>query len=204
MAYTDINSFWFQGCETNPEMLPQAAKRWFSGGEQLDAMIRERFAHLFEPLAAKMEQSSELISAFGAAESLAMVVLFDQFSRNCFRKSAKAFSFDALALQILDSMEALGLQESLHPIQRVFLYMPLQHAESLSRQTQGVAAFEQLSSLAEAPYRKIVEGSFNYAIEHKAIVERFGRFPHRNDVLGRASTEAEVEYLNSGGKRYGQ
>ena len=173
--------------------------RWFGADGALDHEIGQRFGTL-----------AELACAGGLTEwqaaplpRLALVILLDQFPRNIFRGSAKAFAGDgraqALVLGALQDEQDLKLPW----VGRVFLYMPLMHAEVLALQQRCVQCFEQLLMLAPAALAKTLQGNLHFARSHREIIERFGRFPYRNEVLGRTSSAAEREFLKSG-PRFGQ
>ena len=189
-----ILDFWFGDCVYDHTQLASQMKTWFSSNPEFDQQIRDLFAHLFD-------LQTNFMSPHDA---LAGVILYDQFSRNCFRGQAKAFAFDHLSLDILDSAIKHEWDVELPEIQRAFLYMPLQHAESIERQQQSLTLFKGLTEDCRQEYRKVIDANADYAEQHYALIEKFGRFPHRNKVLGRAATDEEVEYLNSGGKRFGQ
>jgi uncharacterized protein (DUF924 family) len=163
--------FWFE------ELQPEA---WFRKDERVDAAIRERFGALHEQLARiRPEQLTTPL------ESLAAVIVLDQFPRNVFRGSPRAFATDALALSIAQHAIANGVDLQLTQQQRLFLYMPFQHSEDRAVQARSIELFEQLG-IAE---------NLDYAQRHKDIIDRFGRFPHRNEVLGRRSTTEEMQFV---------
>ncbi|MFQ5759797.1 MAG: DUF924 family protein, partial [Acidiferrobacterales bacterium] len=127
-----------------------------------------------------------------------------QFSRNIYRGTAQAFAQDELALSLCSQGIDIGHDLALRPIERTFYYLPMEHAESLEMQNKCVQHYEQLvASLPPAMVEKL-QPSLDYAISHRAIIARFGRFPHRNKLLGRASTAAEREYLSQGVATFGQ
>ncbi|OXT01734.1 hypothetical protein B7H23_01885 [Notoacmeibacter marinus] len=168
----DVNSFWFE--EFGP-------KDWFSGSETLDKSIWDRFLPLHERLA-------DTVPPLAKAEpkaALAAILVLDQFPRNMFRGTARAFASDALALDLSRHAVAQGFDRSLNKQGRQFLYMPLMHSETLADQDRSVECFKALGS----------DEGLRFAEEHREIIGRFGRFPHRNEVLGRESTEAERVFL---------
>lgn len=174
-------------------------RRWFLGGVALDAEIRARFGQ-----AVQSAMQGELAPWEASLHPrLALVILLDQFSRNVFRGTAQAFDGDADARRL--TLETLARQQDrqLPWVGRVFLYMPLMHAEELALQDQCVACFTRL--LADAPdaLKPKLQGNLDFAIEHRAIIARFGRFPYRNAVLGRANTDEEDDFLHNG-PRFGQ
>jgi uncharacterized protein (DUF924 family) len=166
-----ILHYWFD------ELRPDA---WFRKDESVDAAIRERFGALYGQLAQIRPQQIAT-----PLESVAAVIALDQFPRNMFRGSPRAFATDALALSIAQHAIAAGFDEQLTQQQRLFLYMPFQHAEDRAAQARSVELFTRLG-LGE---------NLDYAQRHKEIIDRFGRFPHRNEVLGRESTTAEREFV---------
>jgi uncharacterized protein (DUF924 family) len=121
--------------------------------------------------------------------ALALVILLDQFPRNMFRGDPRAFATDPLAREVATVLVQKGTDRQLLPVERLFVYLPFMHSEDLTHQRQSVALFQQLAQ--ERPYLD----SLSYAIGHKEIIERFGRFPHRNAILGRLSTPEEIEFL---------
>ena len=174
-------------------------RRWFLGGAALDAEIRARFGQAVQSaIQGELAPWKALLHP-----RLALVILLDQFSRNVFRGTAQAFDGDADAQRL--TLDTLSQQQDrqLPWVGRVFLYMPLMHAEDLILQDQCVACFTQL--LADAPdaLKPKLQGNLAFAIEHQAIIARFGRFPYRNAVLGRASTDDKKDFLRNG-PRFGQ
>jgi uncharacterized protein (DUF924 family) len=175
------------------------AKRWFTGGKDLDEEIRSKFgAQVALALAGGLtEWEAEPQSR------LALVILLDQFPRNIFRGNARAFAGDARAQKLVADALARGFDAELSWMGRVFLYMPLMHAENLALQEESVKRFTALVAAAPENLRARMQGSLDYAIEHRDIVARLGRFPHRNGALGRTNTSLEFEFLKIG-PRFGQ
>jgi uncharacterized protein (DUF924 family) len=132
-----------------------------------------------------------------------LVLVLDQFPRNIYRCSARAFEFDSLAREVALESISRGFDEALHLLQASFLYLPLEHAEDIGLQQRSVELFEQLASRAPAALRPRFEQFTNYARRHRDVIQRFGRFPHRNGLLNRRSTSAEIVYLESGGDTFG-
>jgi uncharacterized protein (DUF924 family) len=132
------------------------------------------------------------------------VLLLDQFSRNIHRGTARAFENDPKALALVLSGMNSGADAALDPLERLFFYMPLQHAESIEVQDESVAAFRRLLSESTEELRRTFESSLDFAEQHREIIQRFGRFPHRNAVLGRTSTPAETANLATGAATFGQ
>lgn len=162
---------------------------WFSSDETLDRKIRDRFLDLYRQRKADLD----IRAVDDARTALAAIILFDQFPRNMFRRTAAAFGTDDLAMGIARRAVDKGLDRELSPSEKPFLYMPFMHSEVLADQERCVDLFSTLGA----------EDSLKYAIDHRDIIARFGRFPHRNKVLERQSTAAEIEFLQ-GHAGYGQ
>lgn len=174
-----VLNFWFK------ELTP---KDWFSKNPQMDEEIRHRFSSLHHK-AAKGELSSWRESKEGR---LAEIILLDQFSRNLHRDSKRAFQNDELALSLAQEMVRLGLDQELNSDEKIFVYLPYMHSEKLEVHQEA----ERLFAAAE------LEDNLDYERRHKEILEKFGRYPHRNKVLGRKSTPAEVEFLKTPGSSF--
>ncbi len=183
-----VLNFWF-GELASPEDFPEKhSKMWFRGGPQVDKEIHDRFETLV--LKAKNQELAHWKET--PRGRLALIILFDQFSRNMYRGTPRAFEFDPMALQLaLEGIEQ-GVECELFPAERVFLYMPLQHAEDLSIQELSVKKFNQLAN--EAPSLPF-DIYADYAVKHYLVIAEFGRFPYRNVILGRESTDKEIEFL---------
>lgn len=173
---------------------------WFDASDAFDAELREHFGALV-PRAAHGERAAWEASARGA---LALVLLLDQFPRNLYRGRAEAFAHDAQALAIARRALASGLAQQLAPIEHVFLLLPLEHAESLAAQDECVARAERLAAECAPAWQPVIRSFVPFAEQHRAIIEQFGRFPHRNRVLGRSSTPEELAFLASGAETFGQ
>jgi len=198
-AAQDILAFWFGSPleqdwpDTNRNSL------WFGGGADQDALIRNRYGALV-----KQAQAGGLTEWESTApERLALVLLLDQFSRNVYRGTAQAFAGDGRAQQLVLQSLDLGHDAALPTVGRVFLYMPLMHAEDLALQDECVARFRRLHDNSAATLQAALAGNLNAALEHRDIVARFGRFPHRNAALGRDNTPEEAAFLRDG-PRFGQ
>ncbi len=185
-----ILEFWF-GAET-PQ---QFRTEWFNGGEAFDQEIARRFQ-----IELGQAFSSGLDGWDGLPRSaLALVLLLDQFPRNAYRGTPLAFLGDARAREVTLLGLERGYQQRFTPLERLFFYLPLEHAENLALQDRSVELMRQLE--AEAPELASAQLA-DYAERHRAVIQRFGRFPHRNEILGRESTPEEVQFLAEPGSSF--
>jgi uncharacterized protein (DUF924 family) len=200
-----VRDFWFGTVPLSADALNQRIRFWFGDGasalrRRRDELIRARFGELLERAA-----SGELDAwADGPRRRLSLIILLDQFPRSIFRGTARAFAHDAQALALALSGMQSAADAALSVVERIFFYMPLQHAERREVQEESVAAYRRL--LAEAPddLHETFAGALRSAENHRSIIERFGHFPYRNRTLGRASTPDEVAWLRAGGASFGQ
>jgi uncharacterized protein (DUF924 family) len=174
-------------------------KQWFGGTPELDRQIADRFgAQVAQALAGGLGQWEA-----DPLDRLALVILLDQFPRNIHRGKAEAFAGDERAQQLVRDALAQGMEQPLPWVGRMFLYMPLMHAEDLPLQEEGVRRFRQLAAEVPGDLRVTLESSLRFAEQHRDIIARLGRFPYRNNALGRTSTALEFEFLKDG-PRFGQ
>jgi len=167
----DVLGFWFDEL---------GESRWFAKNEALDAAVRRRFLAVYEHVL-----TLDPTDIATPQQALAAILVLDQFPRNMFRGTARAFAADALARDIARSAVAAGLDAGLTPTQRLFLYLPFEHSEDAADQALAVRLIEPLGN----------DSWTAYARAHQSLIERFGRFPHRNAILGRVSTPEEEEAL---------
>jgi uncharacterized protein (DUF924 family) len=186
----EVLDFWFG--EPGSPAHGKSREAWFRKDPAFDAEIRARFLalHAAAALGERDHWRKE------PATLLALIVVLDQFSRNLYREDPRAFSQDAMALDCAQLMLARGWDARLLPVERQFAYLPFEHAEDLALQDRSVALFAALEDFPET------RGLTVWAEKHRAIVRRFGRFPHRNAALGRASTPEEVAFLGEPGSRF--
>ena len=172
---TQLLTFWFQD---------HGEADWFGGGPAFDAAVTERFAAWREAL------RSQPIEAFtpGAESALAAIILFDQVPRNAFRGTAEAFATDHIALGIARRAVELGFDASVTKDQKLFLYLPFEHSENIDDQRESVRLMSALGD----------QRLLQFALDHQSMIERFGRFPHRNKVLGRADRPGEADAVAAG------
>lgn len=177
--YQDILQFWFEEIDQS---------KWFAKDEAFDRLIAEQFADIHAQAV-----SCELFEwRQNAPGRLAEIIVLDQFSRNLFRDSALAFANDKMALALAQEAISRGADKKLNVVERGFLYLPFMHSESAA-----------IHRIAEDIYRRHgVQSSLEWELKHKAIIDRFGRYPHRNEVLGRKSTGEELAFLEQPGSRF--
>ena len=186
-----VLAFWF-GAPDSAELGTQR-KQWFTKNEVFDAEIAEHFGSTIE-----QALRGELDAWAGAARpALARVLLLDQFTRNAFRSTPRAFAGDTQALAAASAMVGSRQDEALPSFMRAFVYMPFEHAEGLAMQDEAVRLFTRLVA-ADASSAHLLD----YACRHRSVIERFGRFPHRNEILGRQSTAEELAFLAQPGSRF--
>jgi uncharacterized protein (DUF924 family) len=183
----DVLSFWFA---EGPDTFREA---WFKRDDAFDAEIRDRFAGL--SAAAATDALSHWRET--SAGVLALAILLDQFPRNLHRGRAEAFAADPIIRHVArEAVLGRRIDLGLTPTQRIFLYLPFEHSEAMEDQDLSVALFE---GLRDDPRMARPDGTIDYAWRHRAVIARFGRFPHRNAALGRESTAAEQAWLKAGG-----
>lgn len=189
----EVLRFWFGAAVDGEEVSEEVSRRWFRKDPDFDEEIRTRFGALrARAVSGELEVWPE--TAKGA---LALVVLLDQLSRNMFRGSGQAFEADAKAVAVAEKAIARGQDMRVPGRLRSFFYMPFMHSEDLDQQNRCCLAFERLSEEIES-----AKASLQHAHQHRSVIERFGRFPHRNESLGRGSTPEEAEWLSSGNRGY--
>ena len=186
---SDVLAFWF---------VKENAARWYVADAAFDHEIRQRFGDLAEEAA-----EGRLDDWASSPESwLALLILLDQFSRNLHRNDARAWAQDVKAQRLALSGIAKGDDQALPALQRVFAYMPLEHAEDLSLQQRSVELFDTLRQSVPLDQRQRFDEFHAYAKKHRDVIERFGRFPHRNAALGRPNTKDEAAYLAQPGSSF--
>ncbi|MBF0380777.1 MAG: DUF924 domain-containing protein [Magnetococcales bacterium] len=185
-AINSVISFWFG--ERDSEIFGQFRQEWFKKSAEFDGEIRDKFSQLHQ-----QANSGELDDWQSQPEgALALIIILDQFSRNMFRNSPEAFASDPQALTIAKKAIEASFHNKVHPVMRPFFFLPLEHSEKLEDQQQCVSLFEQ----------SVDKNGLTWAIKHLEIIQRFGRFPHRNSVLGRTSSPEEEEFLQQPGSSF--
>jgi uncharacterized protein (DUF924 family) len=194
-----IREYWFGAAlEDAAVTARERARLWWSKSPELDNEIRRRFENCgIKAGAGELEDW-----ASNPQDRLALILLTDQFPRTIYRDSARAFAFDAKALSLArDGIDA-GFDVSLRPLERVFFYLPLEHSESLADQQRSVSLFQKLVDEVSQDHKPPFAEYLDFAVRHRDIIGRFGRFPHRNEALGRISTPEELAFLQQPGSGF--
>jgi uncharacterized protein (DUF924 family) len=198
MTPKTILVFWFGSDVDDHSVAKERANLWWSKNKETDDEIRRRF-EIYVILADSEQLKDWLATPRGR---LALILLTDQFPRNIYRDTAQAFSYDNKSLTwCIEGLEK-EVDRKLRPVERVFFYLPLEHAESIEHQELSVKCFGELASTVPAEQRPLFEEYLDYAIRHRDTIARFGRFPHRNKILGRESTAAELAFLAEPGSSF--
>ncbi|AFY38717.1 protein of unknown function DUF924 [[Leptolyngbya] sp. PCC 7376] len=189
-AWQIVNDFWFG--ELHSEIYGTSRKEWFIKNPLFDDQVRETLGS-FHKQAKNDTLDSWQVEPMGC---VALMILLDQVPRNLFRNSPQAFATDKKALGIAKQAIAQNLDKDLLVVQRLFLYLPFEHSEDIEDQRRSLELFAQLED------NPISQSYIDYAQKHFDVIDQFGRFPHRNKILGRESTEAELEFLSKPGSSF--
>jgi len=193
-----ILRFWFGDDPVDAATSAGCARLWWSKQPAVDALMRERFGPLLPEVAAASLDGW----ATDPTGRLALILLADQFSRNIHRGTPQAFALDPVARRLALEGFAIGAFEGLLPIHRLFATMPLEHSESLGDQDRCVSLVRSLRDEVSPTERGTFDSYVDFAERHREIIRRFGRFPHRNAVLGRTSTAEEIAFLQTPGSSF--
>ena len=210
-----VREFWFGKSLTGPlpgqgELASQAValKRrvefWFDRSPQTVAQQDEIIRTQFQSLLERAVQGELDGWADSPRRRLSLIIVLDQFPRQIYRGTPQAFAYDPAALALTLSGMQLAADGALNLVERLFFYMPLQHAEATEVQDESVSAFKRLVAESPAELRSTFEESLESAEKHRELIRQFGRFPHRNKILGREDTPEEVAYFKKGGETFGQ
>ncbi|MGL5609078.1 MAG: DUF924 family protein [Aeromonas veronii] len=192
-------ALWFGDEADDVLRATRQAPLWWGKSSETDALLASRFGELAQAAA----KGSLAHWADTPSGRLALILLLDQLPRNIHRGTPAAFAQDPLARDLCLKGLSIGADKSLSPLERVFFYLPLEHAESREQQARSVALFEALAAeQAGTPAQATFAGFADFARRHQVIIERFGRFPHRNDILGRTSTPEEAVFLQQPGSGF--
>lgn len=190
LTFQEILDFWF--AKPNERDYGKPRKVWFVKNSEFDREVKSRFFPLYQQAASGQLNSWQETPL----TCLALIILLDQFPRNIFRDRAEAFATDEYALQVARYAVEKKFDRELLPVQRWFIYLPFEHSENLQHQQQSVALFSTLKDDLNS------RSTLDYAVRHLQIIERFGRFPHRNQILNRESTSEETDFLKQPGSSF--
>ena len=191
---TDIHRYWFGDLKSPTDKVPpDRFEMWFRPTAEVDQHIRHTFGKYLE--AAKATEWD--VDNLARLEQVGLVLLLDQFPRHIFRTTGDAFAYDAKALSIARRLVAGGIQR-FYPVERTFVALPFEHSEDLADQDYSTLLFAAEAVAAPPPAKDGIRMALDYATKHRDIIRKFGRFPHRNAVLGRESTPEELEFLKGG------
>lgn len=189
--HEEVLNFWF-GNIVNEESPPdEKYKLWFEKNDLMDKEIRDLFLHDVEAALNNFYDSWQE----RPESALALIILLDQFPRNIFRNTPRAFEGDMSALQVALISVDRGYDKLFHPTKRVFFYLPFEHSENVELQNKSIELFTSLLEEAPNELKEKFVGFLDYAEKHKAVIDKFDRFPHRNHILARESTPEEIEFL---------
>jgi uncharacterized protein (DUF924 family) len=189
----EVYRYWFGDLDVPPEAMAEKWKRWFQATPEIDAEIRAAFGHYLDPARANPWD----VFALTHDEQAGLIILLDQFPRQIFRDSAEAFAYDAKAREVANALIVGGLTR-FHTVERSFILLPLEHSEDIADQDRSVALYAAEAVTAAPEAKEPPRNTLDFATKHRDIIRKFGRFPHRNALLGRASTPEEIEFLKGG------
>ena len=192
----EVYRYWFGSLSEPDEFPKEKSEIWFKQSDATDSFIRDRFG-AFIPEAAKVEWN---LAELTREEQIALVVLFDQFPRNIFRTSGEAFAYDGKARDLARGL--IDGRRRFHRVERSFLFLPFEHSEDSADQDLSVFLFAEDAVSAPESWTGTSRLYLDYATRHRDLIRKFGRFPHRNAVLGRPSTPEEEAFLNEHGRGY--
>ena len=191
--------FWIGDAAVSAEAAQARNKLWFRKSFETDTLIAERFLPTLAALAGGMAYEWAVASPRGR---LAAIIALDQFPRNIFRDTPAAFELDHRALDLAMHGVLLAEDMDMRPVERQFFYLPLEHSERLNHQELCAKAFTGALASAPDPFKPLMENALDYAKQHRDVIARFGRFPHRNKILGRTNTAEEAAYLAQPGSGF--
>ena len=195
-----VLDFWFTGARDDAALMTARNDLWFAANPAFDNEVRRRFGDLL----CAAEQGELKHWKLSASGTLALILVCDQFPRNVYRATPRAFGLDVRAQALARDGVAQGIDRELAIIERSFFYLPFEHAEDRDAQTRSVRCFETLHEDAPSPFKALTADALHWARDHRDIVARFGRLPHRNLILDRPSTPDEVAWLAAHRNTYGQ
>ena len=195
-----ILEFWFGAAAESPAEVRTAKKYWYRSGPRLDKEIIQRFSN--DHIEAQRPHTIDVQG--DARDLLARILLLDQFSRHLYRGTAKAYAFDPMAQDFAQRLHWPRLDLSCSPIEKVFALHPFHHAENPQLQRMGIEQLEQIKKKSDNAWQGVLKRFLKSFEDHALIIDRFGRFPHRNSILGRTQTNAEIKFMKTTKQHFGQ
>ncbi|BBM85785.1 DUF924 family protein [Candidatus Uabimicrobium amorphum] len=196
MSYREILDYWFGDLKNDDYFPARKAKIWYRKDEKVDMYIRENFTEVWKDACDK-----KLGSWYDDPQGVvAVIIILDQFSRHLFRDDVQAYAQDEYCVDLC--LQVLDCAPHLFTLEKAFLYMPLQHSEVFELQEMSVELYKKLADNANEKIREQMYGFYDYACAHRDVIKRFGRFPHRNSILQRESTEEERQFLQRRGSLF--
>lgn len=197
---SEILNFWFGDLTENGVPSSEKQELWWSKDPEIDLYIKNNYEkYINSAVSGKLDHWKKTSHGL-----LAYIIILDQFSRNIYRNSKRAFSQDKIALNTASEAVSTGLEAGLKSVEKIFLYMPYMHSEMLSDQLISIKKYSDLvnENKSHIILHDLLEQSEEYAYRHYEIIKKFGRYPHRNIILGRESTNEEIEFLRTGGSSF--
>jgi len=201
-----VLTYWFKGIQRDAALNPSIFKVWFGGGPEVDEYIKKEFAESIQRVHNDIEFQTELISEPEGA--MTAIILLDQFTRNAFRNTPEMFMYDPLARSIASKIVEQQWDVAFHPVWRGFTYLPYEHSEDIKDQETCIRLYSKLKDDIQAHesdskfFGDFAKSFQQYSLDHQKIILKFGRYPHRNQILGRVSTQEEIDYLANGGQTF--
>lgn len=193
-SYDEVLNYWFSGKPLGKEQF----NRWWRKAPEVDLMIRDRFAGLVDEVFHNLADEWAKVPK----SCLAAILCLDQFPRNMYRGLSKSFEYDARALELVEQGLAAGHEKSLSELEKAFFILPLMHHENIHSQSKCIELYESFAAEAAEPFKNYLSSGAEFGRKHLTIIERFGRFPHRNEILRRESTVEEIEFLKQPGSSF--
>jgi uncharacterized protein (DUF924 family) len=193
----EVHRFWFGPLSAPADLAKEKAEIWFTQSDATDREVNQRFGAFLRPAA----EADWDLAALSREQAVGLVVLLDQFPRNIFRTSAKAFAFDPVAREIARHLIAAGIERYFY-VERGFLFLPFMHSEEIADQDYSVWLYAGQAISVPEPSREAFRNQLDFATKHRDLIRRFGRFPHRNASLARPSTEAEIAFMTEQGRGF--
>lgn len=193
----EVHEFWFGKLDGPEDKAPEKSAMWFEQKDETDEAIRQRFGDWIGE-AAKTDWE---IASLTREQQVGLVVLLDQFPRNIYRKTGDAFAYDARAREIADALIARGIH-NYYIVERLFILLPLEHSEDIAHQDRSVMLFAEQALTVPDDWKEFVRFALDMATKHRDLIRKFGRYPHRNAMIGRETTEEEAAFLAQHGRGF--